>query len=367
MRKLISLGLLAVILLSLTLTGYAEQPPIKMEDVSVEAGQTVYLDIYLTKPVTANAIGIEFSCDESVLKPMPSSSTWKYDGVLEDFDPLRNVGVWASASLMELQGEILTLAFNVVTDKAYFETEVSCTVIMKNDSEKVLEYTAQAVVRAICDHAYGAWIDDGTAGHSQVCQSCGVRQTQDHFWDEGESADDPAHPEVEVTVYTCKVCKATKTSQKPTGEQPTVPPETQPDVEETTPESEPGAQETMPDEIPDEGPATGEDQEEEGSGDDNPNGTVPGEDTNHEEHQPTVPTIGDDGDHDHAPSTFPTVDSNHDHEHDHVTLPTTDTHDHDHADTPTVSNTEKTRNAWIFFGLVGVMIVVAVIFVKKKR
>ncbi len=60
-------------------------------------------------------------------------------------------------------------------------------------------------------HSLGYWQSDG-AKHWKVCGKCGAIDKEDvHIWNNGEIYEQPTENEAGVMLYTCTVCKATKT------------------------------------------------------------------------------------------------------------------------------------------------------------
>ena len=199
MRKWITIVLLLALISALALTGHAAQSQLSVENVTVKPGETVYLKLKLTESVTGDAVGVQYTYDSAVLKPLESSSTWARNGVLQDFDAKKGAGVWADTTASDMKGLVCTLAFKVVSKEAHFDTEITCTLIVKNKSKDVGTYTTNATVSTYCDHEYSKWEEMGTLGHTRACKHCDRKQTQSHHWDDGVTTPITGKPGMAVT------------------------------------------------------------------------------------------------------------------------------------------------------------------------
>lgn len=350
MKKWITLVLLAALLTAQSLTGNAAQDRLSIKNIEVQPGETVYLKLELTQTTVGNAVGVEYVYDETLLKPLKSSSTWANTGVLQDFDIENGRGAWADTVPSDLKGLVCTLAFEVIAE-GHFETKVACQLIVKNGSADVGTFMAQATVATYCDHEYGAWEDIGALGHTHTCKHCLRKQTQSHQWDNGKTVQLEGKPGMAMTTFTCQSCGATKqieheANQKPTAPVETLPPETEPHYPWPTYPDPTGPHD------PDHTHGT------------SPDGftfpTFPGFNDD-----PSIPTFPD-YTHNTAPthgnsSTWPTLG---DHGHDHGTIPTQDGHDHDHTGT---GNKTQMDNMLILLATLAVLGGAAWLLMKKKR
>ena len=210
MRKWITIAVLAALLSALVLTANGTQSRLHAQDVQVKPGETVYVKLELTQSTVGDSVGVAYTYDKSVLKPLESSCTWARKGMLQDFDAKKGAGVWADVVAADMKGLVCTLAFEVISKEAHFDTSVSCTLIVKNGAKTVGTYTAEAEVSTYCDHRYGAWRDNGLLGHIRTCGTCNRSDSQTHKWDNGTTAPIPNRPGMDVTTFTCKDCGATK-------------------------------------------------------------------------------------------------------------------------------------------------------------
>lgn len=219
MRRIIVFALLLVMVASLAVPAFAAQGDLSMSDVSVQAGETVYLTVSLTKKVTGDTIGVTYTYDGSLLEPVAGSCQWLQQGTLQDFGAGNDSGVWAVDKAKTITGDICVLAFRVREEASFSETKVSCTVLIKNGSKKAGEFTAEATVSMGCDHSFGPWEQQGNAVHTRVCEKCSERQSQSHDWDDGTVTQDPENPDQNLKTRTCTVCDAKRTESVPAEEE----------------------------------------------------------------------------------------------------------------------------------------------------
>ena len=236
--KRVMICILCLLLMSTaSLTCFAAGETLTLTDATTQPGEMVYMTLMLNEPVVGNTIGISYTYDSALLQVVPDSCSWAKEGVLQDFSK-KGSGVWASASSGDLQGSVCVLAFSVAEDAVFTKTEVSCKLIVKNNSDEVGTYTASAVVSQACDHDFGDWKNVGGVGHSRTCKTCQATQTENHNWDEGKLSDKPGDPSKKLKTYTCLVCGGTKQQEvdAPSVEvtEPTHRP-TRPEVETTVP------------------------------------------------------------------------------------------------------------------------------------
>lgn len=235
MRKILTLVLCLALLFVLTLTCFAVTDTLTLTDATAQPGDTVYLTVTFHESVKGTTLGVSYSYDDAVLKPVPSSCTWSRKGSLQDFST-QNTGVWTTASATDLKGSVCILTFKVDEKAKFDQTEVSCQVIVKNGSSEVGTYSATAKVVNQCAHQYGDWQNAGDIGHSRTCSACGGKQTQSHSWDEGTLSEKTDDPYMNVKTYTCTVCGGTKAVDVPADKKPTTPTTeaTRPPQKETT-------------------------------------------------------------------------------------------------------------------------------------
>lgn len=227
MKKTFIFVALVILLCNLAVAGYAAQGEMTIPDVTVKPGDMIYLTVKLADTLDSDTVGVYVSYDAALLEMVDTSCTWAKKGVLQDFDAKRNAGVWTDSKAQSLNGNLCTLAFRVVAEEKEFSTTVSCTVILKKQSEETGRFSEDVNVTVRCNHEYGDWTDIGSNGHSQVCILCGDDQIQSHQWGAGVAEEDPNRPGVLVTTYTCSVCQGVQIIEEVAG--------TQPDIQETQP------------------------------------------------------------------------------------------------------------------------------------
>ncbi len=205
MKKLAAVA--AALLMSvLTLTVSASQSNLRMTDVQANPGDTVQITVSLTEQTRGNAVGITYTYDETRLEALPEQCSWAKKGVLQDFGSRNQDGVWAVSDPVDLKGDVCVLVFRVLDESSFTQTDVSCTLTVKNGDREVGTWQATATVAKQCSHSFDSWQDAGELGHSRSCGICQERQTQAHAWDEGTVSGT-------VKTVTCTVCAATRTEE----------------------------------------------------------------------------------------------------------------------------------------------------------
>lgn len=249
MRRICTLLLSVVLLLTLSVTAFAAEENLKIHTATAKKGETVYVTVELTESTVGNAMAVMYSYNEKHLKPVPASCSWANAGMLQDFDRRDAIGVWLAAESTDLKGGVCVLAFEVKTFAKFTETEISCTVSVKNGSESVGEYTATGKIVLDCQHSYDQWRDMGNLGHSRTCSLCDGQQTQSHEWNDGDLVPNSANPHEQTILYTCQICEGTRTQVKNTDNQAFPPEQEQENTAPTKPgtQRDPTGQETSPD------------------------------------------------------------------------------------------------------------------------
>lgn len=214
MKRIMILALALALVFSLALTGNAAGEKLTLSNAEAQPGQTVYLTVTLNESAMGDTMGVTYTYDSSVLTAVPSSCSWVKAGVLQDFNN-NGAGVWATTEIGDLKGTVCVLAFRVKENASFTQTEVSCTLIVKNDSTEVGTFTAQASVTKTCSHTYGTWSDQGTLGHTKVCGICGAQVTESHSWDEGIRSQKPNDSTTDLMTFTCTVCSGAKVIEVP--------------------------------------------------------------------------------------------------------------------------------------------------------
>ena len=205
MKRLLFLALAIILVLSLGVNCLAASNKVTITDAKGGPGQTVYLTLELEESVEAAAIGIQCQYDTSLLLAMPELCTWERKGILSAFEK-DNKGVWASEKPEDLKGKLCVLAFQIKEDVAFDQTEVSCTIVIKDGATEKVNTSVKGVISCQCTHSYGLWESANSTNHIRVCSLCGGKNTQTHDWDDGVEETQP-NGQV-LLVKTCSVCKA---------------------------------------------------------------------------------------------------------------------------------------------------------------
>ena len=216
--------LLATVLLSLmVIPAHAAEAGIQMTDITMQGEDMAYVTVAFTGKVTADAVGITYSYDETKLTALPEECAWSQKGMLSDFSSTGKEAVWAVSSAKSLTGAFCVLAFRIQSPQTFTKADVQCSVIVKNGGTTVGTFEAAATISKVCDHRYGSWTPSGSLGHVCVCEKCKAQQFQSHAMDSGVVSQDPASPGTTVKVFTCGVCGWTRTDILPDGVQENVP------------------------------------------------------------------------------------------------------------------------------------------------
>lgn len=237
MKKILSFFLAVMMIAELTISAEAAEAGIRMDDVTLQEAEMVYVPVSLQPEVTGTAVGLSYTYDDTVLRIVPEECSWTETGALSDFSETSPQAVWASDGAQKLTGDLCVLAFRVLNQDTFQKTEVSCSVTVKNGAKTVGTYQDTAKITKVCNHQYGEWESAGESGHIHKCSLCKGQEFQSHDWDKGTQSADPEKPNTTITTYKCMVCTAERVVED----------ENQPAVPETTRPSQP--EETDPDET----------------------------------------------------------------------------------------------------------------------
>lgn len=214
MRKLTIFAAICVLLSAMILVASADTGSLTMTDVQASPGDVIQITVSLNEDVKGNAMGITYSYDTNQLKVLPDQCGWSTKGILKDFSSNQN-GVWAVNDATDLKGDICVLVFQVLENATFTETEVSCTLIVKNGTKEVGTYQGNAAISRQCSHTFGQWSDSGEMGHSHSCTLCKKTETQSHAWVEGPVEQDPKDSSMGIKTSTCSVCAGTRSEKVP--------------------------------------------------------------------------------------------------------------------------------------------------------
>ena len=215
MRKLLSFLMAAAMVLAMAVPAQAAADGIKLADVTVQESELLYIPVSLLSEVTATAVGLTYTYDSAVLEILPEKCSWSRQGTLSDFSKTGPQAVWAVDGAEVLSGDLCVLAFRVLNVNAFQETEVGCSVTVKNGADTVGVFEDSVKILKSCAHQFGDWTDAGEFGHVRKCSVCNAEQLQSHEWDQGTKSPDPENPNVSILTYRCTVCGAQKVSEVP--------------------------------------------------------------------------------------------------------------------------------------------------------
>ncbi len=216
-KKIFALLMTIMMCFSAASVVQADNNNITVSNATAALSETVYLTVALSNCDKANTLGISMEYDANVLTKVAGDCKWLKEGTIADFDEIKDKGVWAVEEKTDVNGDICKLAFRVNPDAALGKTEVTCTVIVKNDSKVIDTYSTTATVEVVkCVHIFsGEWTSKDSDVHKQACQKCGEEKTETHAWDKGVVTKDPTSTNAGMKVYTCSVCKGTKEEEIP--------------------------------------------------------------------------------------------------------------------------------------------------------
>lgn len=213
MKKILSILLAAVAVTALAVPAEASVSGITAADVTLQESETVYIPVSLNTAVTGTAMSLTYTYDASVLEILPEECSWIPAGALKDFSSTSRRAVWAAAGEKKISGDICVLAFRAVNVQTFTETQVSCTVTVKNGSRTVGEYQSACEVTRICTHQFGEWTTGGPSGHVRQCALCKAEELQSHVWGSAKTSADAQRPNVTLITHQCQICGAEKISE----------------------------------------------------------------------------------------------------------------------------------------------------------
>lgn len=210
MKLIRKICILAALVGALAVTVSAQEVNLKVSNATAKKGETIYLTLQFTQPVSGNTVSVKYSYDDKQLKPKVDSCDWVLSGGIENFNKANSIGVWSCEKSTDLKGGLCILAFELKDGANFKKTQVTCEVKVKEGSKSVGTYTATSVITMDCAHQYGSWKDAGNLGHVQTCTLCQGERYQTHTWDQGKETQTKDPGKVEM-LYTCTVCGGTKT------------------------------------------------------------------------------------------------------------------------------------------------------------
>ena len=168
MKKMICIVMVCILLSSLPLTVYAANT-LSVAHINGNPGELVYLSVELNDAVEGDTVGIQYSYDKTLLDARPKHSRWEVTGSIRDFSKAKPQGAWSNSAPVKLQGTLCVLAFRIKENAVFLNTEVTCTVTIKNAGQEVATYTADGMISTECTHRFGSW--------SSVLEKANLKQT----------------------------------------------------------------------------------------------------------------------------------------------------------------------------------------------
>lgn len=226
---------------------------VTIQSQEAAVGEIVYLPLSLAEPQEANTVGISLTFDRSALEFMAGMSSWSISGSIQNFDRQKEYALWSDSKTQKLSGELCRLAFRVREGAKPSQCGVTCSVVLKIDSQEVASYTATGEITLPCQHSYGQWTKLDASAHSRTCHLCGSEEYGSHQWDEGTVTREPTQTQPGTQVFACQDCGAEREQSvpplggseetgipiqtAPTRPQSTEPQATRPTTEPTRPQS----------------------------------------------------------------------------------------------------------------------------------
>ena len=188
---------------------------VTIQGAEAAVGEIVYLPLSLEETQEANTVGIGLTFDRSAMEFVASRSTWSISGTIQNFDRQKEYALWADSKTQSLSGELCRLAFRLKEGAKASQCRVTCSIVVKIDSQEVASYTATGEITLQCQHSYGEWMRLNDNTHSRTCQLCGSEEYSAHEWDEGTVTKEPTQTQTGMRVYTCQVCGAQQEEMLP--------------------------------------------------------------------------------------------------------------------------------------------------------
>ena len=231
MKKKILIGLaLMLSMMLLAVPVFAANGAAAVSSTSGNPGEIAYLTVSVSGVEQADSMSIVVSG----LTLDAGKSSWLQESMLSDFSG--NAGVWAAGSAMDVNGDVAKLAFTIPDPAANggkWESEVSVTVRVKNDTEDLGSFTAVGKITVICSHEDLTETPAKPAtctapGNNQyfTCQDCGKILAADkttvttdeeqlipqleHKWDDGVVTKEPTEDAEGAKLFTCERCEETR-------------------------------------------------------------------------------------------------------------------------------------------------------------
>lgn len=218
MKKVVSVVLVALMVLGLSITAFADDTKFTVTTNVTEAkrGDTVTLTVagagFTAK---ANSMAIKLTAVDDKALVLDGKGEWKDASALQDGFDDNGMAVIANTGALELVGDVFSFNVKVKDDAPIGTAEVKLDVIVEAADGTKTTYQTVGTVTVACTHTYGEWKSVDAENHEHVCTVCGAKESAPHVWDDGVVTKEATHTEEGVKTYTCKDCDATKTEVIP--------------------------------------------------------------------------------------------------------------------------------------------------------
>lgn len=218
MKKVVSVVLVALMVLGLSITAFADDTKFTVTTNVTEAkrGDTVTLTVagagFTAK---ANSMAIKLTAVDDKALVLDGKGEWKdASALLKDGFDDKGMAVIANTGALELVGDVFSFNVKVKDDAPIGTAEVKLDVIVEAADGTKTTYQTVGTVTVACTHTYGEWKSVDAENHERVC-ACGEKETAPHAWDEGKVTVEATATTAGEKVFNCKDCGATKSEVIP--------------------------------------------------------------------------------------------------------------------------------------------------------
>ena len=219
MKKVVSVVLVALMVLGLSITAFADDTKFTVTTNVTEAkrGDTVTLTVagagFTAK---ANSMAIKLTAVDDKALVLDGKGEWKdASALLKDGFDDKGMAVIANTGALELVGDVFSFNVKVKDDAPIGTAEVKLDVIVEAADGTKTTYQTVGTVTVACTHTYGEWKSVDAENHEHVCTVCGAKESAPHAWDEGKVTVEATATTAGEKVFTCKDCGATKSEVIP--------------------------------------------------------------------------------------------------------------------------------------------------------
>ena len=214
MRKVISLLLIIVLLLSVCITANAESSATLNGDASVKVGSDIEFTVNVSGCADATSLAVAVNFDDGFELV---SGTWLISGGLSTFNVAKKQGGLGALSSSDVNRSIFKFTLKA---KTFFVApqNVGVNIIVKNGKNVILDVTPTKSIKISCSHAWNSGEVTKTATCKETgtktytCSICGdtktetIPKTQTHSFGASKLEKYPTCTEKGYTTHTCLVC-----------------------------------------------------------------------------------------------------------------------------------------------------------------